>query len=176
MQNINSMEPEENIESRLRGILQKPANLLISGSPEHLRVVSGQHFSDYKEVFYKLEKSRGRGLCTEYQWTEEYPELVGSTTRNLALLLLDEKYDAPWVFRPAYNKLFWAEPVLRCSAYFSAHHSPVAGILLTPVARKSHPSKSIAWIKIIFPNLLSNVLIENLTGLSPEFMRQPTCH
>ena len=132
MQNIDIMELEENFESRLREIMQRPANPPSSGSLEHLRDASMQRSNEYEEVIDILKKSRGRGLGAEYQWTEEYLEIAGNNTTDLAWLLVDEKYDAPWIFRPAYNKDFAEEPVLLSpskepallSPYFSLQHSP----------------------------------------------------
>ncbi|PMD12603.1 hypothetical protein NA56DRAFT_480712 [Hyaloscypha hepaticicola] len=121
------MDSEENLESRLREIMQRPANPPSSGSPENLRNVSEQRLNDYEEVIDVLKKSRGRGLGAEYHWTEEYLEIAGNTSTDLACLLVDEKYDAPWILRPAYKKLYLAEPWLEFSASFSTHHSPGCG-------------------------------------------------
>lgn len=130
MQNIDIMELEENFESRLREIMQRPVNPPSSESVEHLRDAWMRRSNEYEEVIDILKKSRGRGLGAEYHWTEEYLEIAGNTTTDLAWLLVDEKYDSPWIFRPAYNELFSTEPMLPFSAsqtFFYPHHSPGCG-------------------------------------------------
>ncbi len=123
MQNIDIMEPEKTLESRLREILQRPADPPSSESLVHLHNASMQRSYDYEEVIDILNKSRGCGLGDEYHWTEEYLGIAGNTTHDLAWLLVDEKYDNPWIFRPAYNDLFSANLVPR-SLFSDIHHSP----------------------------------------------------
>lgn len=94
---------------RLSMILQRQWDMAIPTSPEQLRDLSGKRVKDYNEVLDILEKSRGDGLCADFEWTEEYLNTAGSTASELAHLLVNDKYDSPWVLRPAYAKLFVGE-------------------------------------------------------------------
>jgi hypothetical protein len=111
---------------RLRMILQRPANPTHSPSQGELQDTSEQRLNDYNEVLDILEKSRGDGLDAEFQWTEEYLNTAGSTVNELAHLLVNDKYDSPWVLRPPYTKLFAGEqnvilPQNPPAQFYSAH-------------------------------------------------------
>lgn len=134
------MEYPESYESQLRRILQKPETSPSRASPvvlEELKAAAAQRESDYQAVLEILEKSRGSSLGAEFQWMDEFLNTAGSSPHDLARLFVDEKYDAPWVLRPEYFKVFNTQfNVRKPSQSFSWFHYSSCGHQIT----NHHPS------------------------------------
>jgi hypothetical protein len=66
-----------------------------------------------------------RSLGAKCHQTEEYFDIGGCTTSDLADLLANDKHDAPWVLRPAYAKFFFTGQHLHAKPLTPSypHHS-----------------------------------------------------